>query len=164
MRMEYQENLVISAFGSKDQLKRQPARIRIWIIWSVLTAVFLIGCAAKYTRPLVTRGLPAEERKDYIVQNGFGIPENIKNAFLEGYPIEGMGRELVYQMFGAPDRTGDRENIWEYVDGKGKVIVGITFKNDKIEKIVGDPQGGTAPITNTSENEGNAGKPTNSGL
>ncbi len=141
--MEYQVNQANSAFGLMGQFKKQPFQIGKWMIWSVLTLAILIGCASKYTRPLVSRGLPSEERKDYIVQNGFGIPENIKNAFLEGYPIEGMGRELVYQLFGAPDRTSNHENLWEYVDGKGLVIVGLTFKNDKIEKIVGDPQGGS---------------------
>jgi hypothetical protein len=104
------------------------------------------ACASNYTRPLVSRGLPAEERKDYIIQNGFGIPENIKQAFLDGYVEVGMAREMVFQLYGAPDRTTGGETNWEYVNNKGNLITGITFKNDKVEKVYGDPKGG-----NTSE-------------
>jgi hypothetical protein len=105
--------------------------------------LLVIGCAASnYTRPLVSRGLPAEERKDYIIQNGFGIPEPIKQAFLDGYPVEGMAREMVFQLYGNPDRTTGGETTWEYVNNKGSLITGITFKNEKVEKIYGDPQGG----------------------
>jgi len=74
-----------------------------------------MGCASSYNRPLVSRGLPADERKDYVIQNGFGIPENIKQAFLEGYVEVGMGRELVFQLYGAPDRTTGGDANWEYV-------------------------------------------------
>jgi hypothetical protein len=104
------------------------------------------ACASNYTRPLVSRGLPAEERKDYIIQNGFGIPENIKQAFLDGYVEVGMAREMVFQLYGAPDRTTGGDTNWEYVNNKGNLITGITFKNDKVEKVYGDPKGG-----NTSE-------------
>lgn len=105
----------------------------------------VMGCASGYTRPLVSRGLPAEERKDYVIQNGYGIPENIKQSFLDGYPEVGMARELVFQLYGAPDRTSGGDTNWEYVNNKGNLITGITFKNDKIEKIYGDPKGGNQP-------------------
>ncbi len=105
----------------------------------------IVGCASSYTRPLVSRGLPAEERKDYVIQNGYGIPENIKQSFLDGYPEVGMARELVFQLYGAPDRTSGGDTNWEYVNNKGNIITGITFKNDKIEKIYGDPKGGNVP-------------------
>ena len=105
-------------------------------------ALFITGCASNYNRPLVARGLPADERKDYIIQNGFGIPENIKEAFLSGYVEVGMARELVFQLYGAPDRTSGGDTNWEYVNPKGNLITGITFKNDKVEKVYGDPKGG----------------------
>ncbi|MDB6035955.1 MAG: hypothetical protein JWM16_6293 [Verrucomicrobiales bacterium] len=110
--------------------------------------VALVACASGYTRPLVSRGLPAEERKDYIIQNGFGIPENVKQAFLEGFVEVGMAREMVFQLYGAPDRTTGGDTNWEYVNNKGNLITGITFKNDKVEKVYGDPKGG-----NTSESK-----------
>lgn len=111
-----------------------------------LASVSLIslGCASNYNRPLVSRGLPAEERKDYIIQNGFGIPENIKQSFLDGYVEVGMGRELVFQLYGAPDRTSGKDTNWEYVNNRGNLITGITFKADKVEKVYGDPKGGAA--------------------
>ncbi len=104
--------------------------------------IFLSACASHYTRPLVARGLPAEERKDYIIQNGFGIPENVKQAFLDGFVEVGMAREMVFQLYGAPDRTTGGDTNWEYVNNKGTLITGITFKNDKVEKVYGDPKGG----------------------
>lgn len=111
---------------------------------AALLAVIAWGCASSYSRPLVSRGLPADERKDYVIQNGFGIPENIKQAFLDGYVEVGMGRELVFQLYGAPDRTTGGDTNWEYVNNKGNLITGITFKNDKVEKVYGDPKGGFA--------------------
>jgi hypothetical protein len=103
----------------------------------------LLACAPAYTRPLVSRGLPAEERKDYIIQNGYGIPENIKQAFLEGFVEVGMAKELVFQLYGTPDRTTGGDTNWEYVNNKGNLITGITFKADKVEKVYGDPKGGS---------------------
>lgn len=101
-----------------------------------------LGCASSYSRPLVSRGLPAEERKDYIIQNGYGIPENIKQSFLDGFVQVGMTRDLVFQLYGSPDRTSGHDTNWEYVNNRGSLITGITFKNDKVEKIYGDPKGG----------------------
>jgi hypothetical protein len=109
-----------------------------------LLALLAWGCASSYSRPLVSRGLPADERKDYVIQNGFGIPENIKQAFLDGYVEVGMARELVFQLYGAPDRTTGGDANWEYVNTKGNLITGVSFKNDKVEKVYGDPKGGYA--------------------
>ena len=105
-------------------------------------AILMWGCAGSYVPPLATRGIPAEERRDYIIQNGFGIPEHIKQAFLDGYLVEGMTKEMVQFLFGAPDRSADKDSHWEYVDRKGVLITGVQFKGDKIEHIEGDPAGG----------------------
>ncbi len=131
-------NLLVTRMTSFE--KRAYRVLRVALVASLVLAM---GCASNYTRPLVSRGLPADERKDYVIQNGFGIPENIKQSFLDGYPIEGMGRELVFQLYGAPDRTTGGDTNWEYVNNKGNLITGITFKNDKVEKIYGDPRGGS---------------------
>lgn len=128
--------------------------------WAAISALalavlslFVFGCASNYTRPLVSRGLPAEERKDYVIQNGFGLPENIKQAFLEGYPEVGMARELIFQLYGAPDRSSGGDANWEYVNSKGIVITGLEFKNDKVEKINGDPKGGMVTPAQPSANQ-----------
>lgn len=112
------------------------------VAMSASTLALVIGCASSYNRPLVSRGLPPEERKDYIIQNGYGIPENIKQSFLAGFVEVGMTRELVFQLYGAPDRTSGKDTNWEYVNNKGTLITGITFKTDKVEKVYGDPKGG----------------------
>lgn len=111
-----------------------------------------MGCASSYNRPLVSRGLPAEERKDYIIQNGFGIPENIKQSFLDGFVEVGMTRELVFQLYGAPDRTTGHDTNWEYVSNRGNLITGITFKTDKVEKVYGDPKGGATAEGQSARN------------
>ena len=100
------------------------------------------GCGGSYMPPLTQRGVPPEERRDYVIQNGYGIPDHIKQAFLDGYVVEGMNREMVYHLFGAPDRSAGRDSQWEYVNRKGLLITGIHFKNDKVERIDGDPSGG----------------------
>ncbi len=102
----------------------------------------MVSCATSYNKPLVSRGLSAEERKDYIIQNGFGIPEPVKEAFLTGYVEAGMARDMVFQLYGGPDRSTDGDNTWEYVNRRGNLVTGINFKNDKVEKVYGDPKGG----------------------
>jgi hypothetical protein len=136
--------------GHSEPQERSPARRIVRMtraslataILAVACLAMLLACAPAYTRPLVSRGLPAEERKDYIIQNGYGIPDNIKQSFLDGYVEVGMARELVFQLYGAPDRTTGGDTNWEYVNNSGNLITGITFKADKVEKLYGDPKGG----------------------
>ncbi len=136
--------------GHSEPQERSLARRAVRIMRASLLTAFLaagclamlLACAQAYTRPLVSRGLPAEERKDYIIQNGYGIPENVKQSFLDGFVEVGMARELVFQLYGAPDRTTGGDTNWEYVNNKGNLITGITFKADKVEKVYGDPKGG----------------------
>ena len=137
--------------GHSEPKARKAARIFGRALRAALRPVFLTAgcmvvmaaCASNYTRPLVTRGLPAEERKDYIIQNGYGLAENVKQSFLDGFVEVGMARELVFQLYGAPDRTTGGDTNWEYVNNKGNLITGITFKTDKVEKVYGDPRGGS---------------------
>jgi hypothetical protein len=106
----------------------------------LITAVLFFGCSAN--RPLSSRGLNSEERRHYIIQNGYGIPNDIKNSFLEGFPFVGMDQELIFQLYGAPDRTKNDDTEWEYVNGRGDLITGFKFENKKTVEILGDPRGG----------------------
>jgi len=123
---------------------------RLWqrLVGLGVGVVFLASCGTTYSPPLTARGIPAEERRDYIIQNGFGLPEHIKTAFLDGYVVEGMTREMVFNLFGTADRAGDKDLRWEYVNRKGALVTGIDFKGDKVSKIDGDPSGGSgkAPV------------------
>jgi hypothetical protein len=135
------------AVGLVGLVKLRASLFAIFLATGCLA--LLAACSQAYTRPLVSRGLPVEERKDYIIQNGFGIPENIKQSFLDGYVEVGMARELVFQLYGAPDRTTGGDTNWEYVNNKGNLITGITFKADKVEKVYGDPRGGSTVESKT---------------
>ena len=142
--------------GDESRPGHRSRRLSLWaaaglLALAVVVSLALGACATGYTRPLVSRGLPAEERKDYIIQNGFGIPENVKQAFLDGYVEVGMAREMVFQLYGAPDRTTGGDTNWEYVNSKGNLITGVTFKGDKVEKVYGDPRGGS-PAGNPTPN------------
>ncbi len=105
----------------------------------------LAACSSTYNRPLAERGLPVEERHHFVVQNGYGIPESVRQAFLTGYVVEGMTKELVFQLYGAPDRTADADATWEYLDRKGALVTGMKFAGEKIETVYGDPRGGYSP-------------------
>jgi hypothetical protein len=128
---------------------RLALAVAVGLAMAVVVSSFT-ACASSYIRPLVFRGLPAEERKDYIIQNGFGIPENIKQAFLDGFVEVGMTREMVFQLYGAPDRTTGGDTNWEYVNSKGGLITGLTFKGEKVEKVYGDPRGGNQAVPQAS--------------
>lgn len=104
---------------------------------------FLFACAAN-NRPLITRGITDEERRFYIIQNGYGIEPEIRQAFLEGELKLGMNKDLVFQMYGAPDRTRKDNTVWEYVNRGGQVVTGLKFEADSLAEIYGDPTGGKA--------------------
>jgi hypothetical protein len=115
---------------------------RLKALLPLAALVLLLACANQYTKPLVTRGLSPVERKDYIIQNGFGLTEPVKQAFLDGFVEVGMPREMVFQLYGAPDRSSESDTKWEYVNRSQNLVTGINFKNDRVEKVYGDPRGG----------------------
>ncbi|MBF0430821.1 MAG: hypothetical protein HQK83_06050 [Fibrobacteria bacterium] len=106
----------------------------------LLLLIALIACSTN--RPLITRGLNSEERRHFVVQNGYGISEENKRSFLDGFPLEGMSQDLIFQLYGAPDRTDDDDTLWEYVDRRGMLITGFRFENKKVTAILGDRRGG----------------------
>ncbi len=109
-------------------------------IFAFLLIGIIIGCSTN--RALITRGLNEEERRYYVVQNGYGITPEVKQSFLDGFITEGMEQELVFQLYGAPDRTIEDDTIWEYIDGKGKLVTGVKFEDKKVVEIIGDRRGG----------------------
>ncbi len=115
--------------------------------YAAATLAFVVwaGCASTYNRPLVTRGISAEEREYYVVQNGFGLKHDIKRAFLDGNPIPGMNKDMVFQIYGAPDRTANSDSTWEYVNVKGTLITGLRFVGDSLADVYGDRYGGANP-------------------
>ena len=114
--------------------------LRVLFFGAVCGAI--LNCASAHNKPLVSRGLPADERRDFTLQNGYNVPPNIRDAFIAGYVVPGMSKELVFQLYGAPDRASGRDSKWEYVNETGQLITGITFKDDKVDSIYGDPNGG----------------------
>ena len=109
-----------------------------WI--SIISTSVLLFCST--SRLLNSRGLNADERRHFIVQNGYGIPKDVKNSFLEGFAMVGMDQELIFQLYGAPDRTSKNDTQWEFVNNKGDLIIGFVFEDKKVVKITGDPRAG----------------------
>jgi len=105
--------------------------------------MFFVACATY--KPLTERGLSPEDRREHIVQNGYGLTSEVKDAFLKGYLVKGMSRDLVFQLFGPADRQSQFGNFWEYFDSRKKVITAIKFNEDVAEEILGDPKGGASP-------------------
>jgi len=100
----------------------------------------LLGCAANEAH-LSDRGLTPKDRTEYLDQKGFGLPKNVQNDFLEGRVAPGMTRDMVLHLFGPPDRTAETDQVWEYVDAKGRDVTGMRFKGDKLIEVYGDPAG-----------------------
>ncbi len=102
---------------------------------------FLLLCCASGSASLSDRGISVAERNEYINQNGFVISKDLQKAFVEGILAEGMTRDMVLHLFGPPDRTGEKDLVWEYVDARGRDVTGVRFKGDVVVQIYGDPDG-----------------------
>jgi hypothetical protein len=83
----------------------------------IIIVVLLTACST--TRPLIDRGLSLEEREFYIIQNGWGMSQDIKNCFIAGKPIIGMTEEHIFMLFGPPDQKytniDEYTEIWHYL-------------------------------------------------
>lgn len=112
----------------------------ITFLSSCALAILIISCSS--SRALITRGLNSEERRHYIIQNGFGVSKESKASFLAGFASVGMNQELVFNLYGAPDRTLEDDSIWEYVDSHGQLITGFKFEDKMVVEVMGDPRAG----------------------
>ena len=81
--------------------------------------IVLLITACSTTRPLTNRGLNLEDRNSYIVKNGWGMSQDIKNCFRSGKPVIGMTQEHIFMLFGPPNQkyTNIEEytEIWQYL-------------------------------------------------
>lgn len=104
--------------------------------------MLFLSCVGSH-KSLLDRGIPKEERQFYVIQNGYGISWERQKAFIEGDLQIGMTREMVYSLFGAPDRASRRDSIWDYADGNGNTILSVFFSKtykDTVVSYTGFPQ------------------------
>ena len=123
--------------------------MKLRLIGILLMALAVWECSTN--RPLITRGgLTREDRRHYLVQNGYGMKPDIKQSFQEGLPMVGMSQEMINNLYGPADVVMEENTLWEYVDRKGQLITGFRFEDEIVVKIMGDPRGGL-PVDNTEE-------------
>jgi hypothetical protein len=103
----------------------------------------VLSCALGTQPPLISRGLPREDRYAFATQNGYDVPPEIRNAFISGCLVKGMRRDFAFQVYGYPDRNSEIGEGWEWHDRNGNLITGVLFKGDKVDSIYGDPRGGS---------------------
>ncbi len=113
---------------------------KFWSAIIIINFALLVSCATH--KPLYTRGLSADERRYFVVQNGYGITKDVKSAFLEGVPAVGMTQDMVHQLYGPPDRALENDMLWEYLASRGVMMTGFKFKEGKVIEILGDKRGG----------------------
>ena len=117
--------------------------------------IFLL-CACSTNPPLTKRGLPNAERQFFIIQNGWGLSQEIKSSFKAGLPCLGMQTDLIFNMYGSPDFVQkvklDPDNgqimeyKWSYYNVKKTkgwtfdVILEFIFDEDgNVIEIIGEP-------------------------
>jgi hypothetical protein len=66
----------------------------------------VLACALGTQPPLISRGLPREDRYAFATQNGYDVEPEVRNAFISGCLVKGMRRDFAFQLYGMPDRTG----------------------------------------------------------
>jgi hypothetical protein len=92
--------------------------------------------------------------RDYLVtKEGYGIDSRLKKVFMDGYIEEGMYQNMVFHLWGPPDRSFDDDKIWEYVTNEGGLITRVKFKKSEklrlglrelvVDVIEGDRYGGS---------------------
>jgi len=124
---------------------------------TVTALISLISCANRYQSPiLIERSPNKEDERSYdVVQEGFGIDNELKRSFLAGCVTEGMNKNLVHLLWGTPDKESADGLTWEYINFKtGEPIAtlkwektgntGADWTNDtKLVEIGGDRTGGS---------------------
>ncbi len=116
------------------------------IIVSVALLASVIGCSKHSSPVLIERGVPVYEREYQVKQEGYGLSSSIKKTFMEGYVVEGMTQEMVFLLWGPPDREFNENKNWEYVTNEGEIITSVVFDAEQLilnqmHKIVTDIQG-----------------------
>lgn len=100
----------------------------------LIILLFLVGCST--TIPLKSRGLSENDRRFYIIQNGYVINKEVRRSFEEGVICEKMPKELVFQMYGYPDiitDLPDGEYKWTYLQldhskvEKYRIVLEVVF-------------------------------------
>ena len=76
----------------------------------IILIMLIFSCS--YQQPLNSRGISEDERRFYIKQYGYGISNDMKFDFMNGYTSKGMLRELVFRLYGPPDNTFNNDNSW----------------------------------------------------
>ncbi|MGL1936670.1 MAG: hypothetical protein OCD01_16700 [Fibrobacterales bacterium] len=122
----------------------------------LISGIFLfLGCSSHKSPILAKRGVAPDERPYEVKQEGYGVDQKIKNAFLKGYAVEGMTQVLVRFLWGPPDIEKKNGHVWEYYTKKGKLVTRIIFKASEkkilgqvplvVASFEGDPWGGSPP-------------------
>jgi len=97
--------------------------------FKILLILLVLACSSN--APLVSRGLPPAEREFYIIQNGWGLTQEIKDSFKQGIPCIGMKQELVFSLYGSPDQiyrardeeTEKHKETWNYYKVENRTLV-----------------------------------------
>jgi hypothetical protein len=101
----------------------------------------VLACSLWTQPPLISRGLPRDDRYAFATQNGYDVDPEVRNAFISGCLAKGMRRDFVFQLYGPPDRNSEIGEGWEWHDRNGNLITGTLFEGDKVDSIYGDPRG-----------------------
>jgi hypothetical protein len=108
----------------------------------LIILLFLLGCSTSIS--LKSRGLSENDRRFYIIQNGYVINKEVRRSFEEGVICEKMPKELVFQMYGYPDimtDLPDGEYKWTYLQldnsrvEKYKIILEAVFTDYDVVKF-----------------------------
>jgi len=121
----------------------------------IASALLFMSCSHHQSKILAKRGVKPDERPYEVKQEGYGVSQKVKTAFLQGYAIEGMSQTLVRFLWGPPDLEKKNGMVWEYYTQTGELITRVIFKtSDKkilgltpvvVSDFEGDRWGGSPP-------------------
>ena len=109
---------------------------------TLLLTLFLLTSCANYRIP--DRGLSMEERHFYVIQSGYVLTKQQKDAFVDGKPMLGMNQDLIFNLYGSPHKRvemSDKDKkvtLWIYygIDNKEfKIFKRFVFTNDSLTFI-----------------------------
>jgi hypothetical protein len=119
--------------------------MRAWVGFiAALESSTLLHCTLGKGSALCSRGLSREERDAFLAQHEYDLKPEVRDAFVEGRLAKGMPRELVFRLYGIPDRNSGTGDGWEYLDREKRLVTGVLFKEEEVDSIYGDPLGGVS--------------------